>query len=103
MLSYFLIVFLYLQMNESLENLTGSVTDMNSVYNKSQESPSQSSKSTVPLQVNKSGVPSQTGSAAMFLSQVPLQQYYSTEEAFTTQLTAYTRKQFFQVLNSDQV
>ena len=85
-------------MNESLEKLTESVTDMSCVYNKPQESSLQSAKSSLPLQVGKSGVPSQSDSPAMFLSQVPLQQYYNTEEAFTTQLTAYTRKQFFQVL-----
>ena len=39
----------------------------------------------------------QVGPAAMFLSQTPIQQYYTAEEGYTTQLTAFTRKQFFQV------
>ena len=84
-------------MNDSLEKLTHVVTDMNNLYSKSVESQSQSVKSNIPLQTGKSGVPSQTGSPAMFLSQVPLQQYYNTEEAFAKQLTAFTRKQFVEV------
>ena len=84
-------------MNDSLDKLTHSVTDMTSLYNKSVESQPQSAKSNLPLQAQKSAVPSQAGSPAMFLSQGPFKQYYDTEEAFTSQLTAYTRKQFFQV------
>ena len=86
-----------LQMNDSLDKLTHSVTDMTSLYNKSFDPQSQSVKSSLPLQAQKSAVPSQTGSPAVFMSQVPFKQYYDAEEGFTTQLTAYTRKQFFQV------
>ncbi|WAR23282.1 HAUS3-like protein [Mya arenaria] len=37
-----------------------------------------------------------TAIPCMFLSQTPVQQYHSAEETYTTQLTAYTKKQFFQ-------
>ena len=86
-----------LQMNDSLDKLTHSVTDMTSLYNKSVDPQSQSVKSSLPLQAQKSAVPSQTSPLAVFMSQVPFKQYYDAEEGFTTQLTAYTRKQFFQV------
>lgn len=40
-----------------------------------------------------------TGSAisASFLSQLECDSYYTSEEQFTGDLTAYTRKQFFEV------
>ncbi|XP_053393932.1 HAUS augmin-like complex subunit 3 [Mercenaria mercenaria] len=79
------------QMNESLENLTKSLTELSHLY----RIPG-TEKNDAPSLVNQSSLPGQTGSPAMFLSQVPVQQYYSAEEAFTTQLTAYTKKQFFQ-------
>lgn len=79
------------QMNESLENLTKSVTDLSHLY----RVPVTEKTDNISL-VSQSSVSGQTGSPAMFLSQVPIQQYYNAEEAFTTQLTAYTKKQFFQ-------
>lgn len=79
------------QMNEGLVNLTKSVTDLSQLY----QTPAVKKSSASSL-VIQSPLPCQTGSAAMFLSQVPVQQYYTAEEAFTTQLTGYTKKQFFQ-------
>ena len=35
--------------------------------------------------------------AASFLSQLDCDSYYGSEERFTGELTAYTRKQFFEV------
>ena len=35
--------------------------------------------------------------AAVFLSQVDLSNYHSMEESFTHELTAFTKKQFFEV------
>lgn len=83
---------IYFQMNESMENLTAAVTDLSQLY----KAPSHE-KSELPPLVSKSSLPAQTGPPSMFLSQVPVQQYYNAEEEYTTQLTAYTRKQFFQV------
>ncbi|KAL4226899.1 HAUS augmin-like complex subunit 3 [Mactra antiquata] len=80
------------QMNESLENLTKAVTELSHLY----KPESVCEKKELPSLISKSSLPGQTGSPAMFLSQVPIQQYYNVEEEYTTQLTAYTRKQFFQ-------
>ncbi|XP_060551458.1 HAUS augmin-like complex subunit 3 [Ruditapes philippinarum] len=79
------------QMNESLENLTKSVTELSHLYRIPGTEKNDNSSI-----VGQSCLPGQTGPPVMFLSQVPIQQYYSAEEAFTTQLTAYTKKQFFQ-------
>ena len=38
-----------------------------------------------------------TASSASFLSQMDYDSYYVSEECFTGVLTAYTRKQFFEV------
>ena len=35
--------------------------------------------------------------SAPFLSQLPYDSYFTSEERFTGELTAYTRKQFFEV------
>ena len=35
--------------------------------------------------------------SASFLSQLPYDSYFTSEERFTGELTAYTRKQFFEV------
>lgn len=37
------------------------------------------------------------GISTSFLSQFPYDSYYTSEEKFTSELTAYTRKQFFEV------
>ena len=37
------------------------------------------------------------GISTSFLSQLPYDSYYTSEEKFTGELTAYTRKQFFEV------
>ena len=68
-------------MNQCLDNLKGTVQAMSQLYSKSGDSNSRP-RSTSPI---------------MFLSQLPLPQYYKEEEDFTTQLTSYTKKQFFQV------
>lgn len=82
-------------MNESLEKLTKSLTDLSQLY----RIPGIEKSEGLSV-ISPSGAPGQTSSPAMFLSQVPVQQYYNAEEAFTTQLTSYTKKQFFQVCAS---
>ena len=86
-------------MNDLLEMLTTSVSELSNLYKTPSAEISQNTprKSTLPSSYTKSSLPRQTGCPSMFLSQVPVQQYYNAEENFTTQLTAYTRKQFFQV------
>ena len=41
--------------------------------------------------------------AAVFLSEVPLEQYHAAEDRFLGELTEYTKKQFFQVVYESQV
>lgn len=83
-------------MNGGLEQLTQSVTDMNPIV-ESVGFQEKLSKSNISLQATLSIVPSRTCSTSIFLSQVPFKEYYDMEDTFTTQLTSYTRRQFFQV------
>lgn len=88
-------------MNDKLERLKASVSDLSRLYKTpsldNSHNTSHSIHSALPLSLAQSSVPCLTGSPAMFLSQAPIQQYYTAEEGFTTQLTAFTRKHFFQV------
>lgn len=87
------------QMNESLDQLTTSVRELSRLYKTEPQDNCATSKvtqSVLPCTIIQSAVPSQSVSSSKFLSQVPIQLYYSAEDAFTTQLTAYTKKQFFQ-------
>ena len=72
-----------LQMSACLGNLSQSVLDMSAIY-----------------QATSSGAMSMGRSPAMeaaFLTTLPLQTYHKAEEQFTQQLTAFTKKQFFEV------
>ena len=65
------------QLNNALQNLLRETIAMKSLYSdKTQCKQSQ---------------------AAIFLSRVPLEQYYNEEEKFTRQLTIYTKKRFDRV------
>ena len=68
-----------LQVNSSLSDLSEAVTDLISLYN---------------LTSGPIDTP------AVFLSQLPLEEYHKAEEKFTQQLTAFTKKQFFEVSKS---
>ena len=65
-------------MNASLDKLSQTSSQLVSMYNKSAGEGN-----------NQQGAP--------FLSQQTLQEYHGVEDRFTQQLTAYTKKQFFEV------
>ncbi|KAK3601506.1 hypothetical protein CHS0354_027652 [Potamilus streckersoni] len=85
------------QFNNGLEQLMYTVGNLNSLYQKSQTS-------AVPDETGSQTkyISGQTGSQgmAMFLSHVPLQDYCSMEEKFSLELTAFTKKQFFEGIAS---
>ena len=74
-------------MNQCLDGLKQTVKSMNQLY----------------VNTGASNQRPRSDSPTMFLSQLPLQQYYKDEEDYSTQLTAYTKKQFFQVFNRRQL
>ena len=67
-------------MNTCLSKLTGTVSELSSLYQKSASGTTTRQKS-------------------VFLSQLKLEDYYRDEEKFTQQLHSYTKKQFFEVMS----
>ncbi|KAH3849262.1 hypothetical protein DPMN_091658, partial [Dreissena polymorpha] len=94
-------------LNDSIDKICKSVGSLSALYK--EPAPNKSGDASTSFNITLSGLPlksfvsgkpnslpCQTASPAMFFSQIPVLQYYSAEESYTSQLTAFTKKQFFQ-------
>ena len=86
--SVFELNFLYFQVNIALDDLVSSVTELNDLYEETTSGSGQ--------QLLEPKLP-------VFLSQIDLDSFFKVEEKFTSELTAFTKKQFFEVCFSKPV
>jgi hypothetical protein len=75
-------MFLIYQMNAALRNIVVGVSELKQLYEETKPQPSE--VLTEPK-------------IALFLSQIGLENFFKVEEKFTTELTAFTKKRFFEV------
>ena len=71
-----------MQVNRQLDELTSAVTDLVTLYKEGPRNPTE---------------PSGDGKNPVFLSQLDLHCLEAVEQKYTAALTAYTKKQFFEV------
>lgn len=82
-----------LQLNECLEGMKGAVCSMSELYT----TPVSSSLKQGRGHYNGSSHSERDNESGVFLSQLSLENYHEMEDKFTQELTAYTKKLFFEV------